>query len=54
MMSPSILSDTNPLIYVLNGNQDIAEYLDGKRFLLFIIPGIICYYHQCLCLQQAT
>ncbi len=27
----SIVSDTNPLIYLLNGSQKAASYLDGKQ-----------------------
>jgi predicted nucleic acid-binding protein len=36
----SIVSDTNPLIYLLNGSQKAAEYLDGKQVWISIITEL--------------
>jgi predicted nucleic acid-binding protein len=36
----SIISDTNPLIYLLNGNSDAADYLDGKQVWLSVISEL--------------
>jgi len=36
----SILSDTNPLIYLLNGNREIEKYLDGKQVWISFITEL--------------
>jgi hypothetical protein len=36
----SIVSDTNPLIYLLNGNLKAAEYLDGKQVWISVITEL--------------
>ncbi len=36
----SIVSDTNPLIYLLNGNTLAAEYLDGKQVWVSVISEL--------------
>jgi hypothetical protein len=36
----SILSDTNPLIYLLDGNKEVAEYLDGKQVWISAITEL--------------
>ena len=40
MSGISILSDTNPLIYVLNGNREVADYLDGKQIWVSAITEL--------------
>ena len=39
----SIVSDTNPLIYVLNGSEKAAEYLDGKQIWISAISELELY-----------
>lgn len=36
----SIVSDTNPLIYLLHGNLNAAEYLDGKQVWISVITEL--------------
>jgi predicted nucleic acid-binding protein len=36
----SVVSDTNPLIYLLDGNRDVAEYLDGKHVWVSVITEL--------------
>jgi predicted nucleic acid-binding protein len=36
----SVVSDTNPLIYLLDGNLAAAEYLDGKQVWISIISEL--------------
>jgi len=36
----SILSDTNPLIYLLDGNKEVADYLDGKQVWISAITEL--------------
>jgi predicted nucleic acid-binding protein len=36
----SILSDTNPLIYLLDGNKEVAEYIDGKQVWISAITEL--------------
>ena len=36
----SIVSDTNPLIYLLNGSEKAAAYLDGKQILISVITEL--------------
>ena len=36
----SIVSDTNPLIYLLNGNREVANYLDGKQVWVSVITEL--------------
>ena len=35
-----ILCDTNPLIYLLDGNRDIAQFLDNKQIYLSVITEL--------------
>ena len=35
-----IVCDTNPMIYLLDGNQNIAELLDGKQIYLSVITEL--------------
>ena len=35
-----ILCDTNPLIYLLDGNRDIARFLDNKQIYLSVITEL--------------
>lgn len=39
----SILSDTNPLIYLLDGNVEVAEFLDEKQVWLSVISELELY-----------
>ena len=36
----SIVCDTNPLIYLLNGSQKAASYLDGKQIWISVISEL--------------
>ena len=36
----SIVSDTNPLIYVLNGSEKAAEYLNDKQIWISVISEL--------------
>ena len=36
----SIVSDTNPLIYLLSGNREAANYLDGKQVWISVISEL--------------
>ena len=36
----SIVSDTNPLIYLLNGSQKAASYLYGKQVWISVISEL--------------
>ena len=40
MSGINIFSDTNPLIYLLNGNDDIANILDGKVVWISVISEL--------------
>lgn len=40
MSGISILSDTNPLIYLLDGNKEVAEYIDGKQVWISAITEL--------------
>jgi predicted nucleic acid-binding protein len=35
-----IVCDTNPLIYLLDGNRDIARFLDNKQIYLSVITEL--------------
>ena len=35
-----ILCDTNPLIYLLDGNRDVAQFLDNKQIYLSVITEL--------------
>jgi len=43
MTGVSIVSDTNPLIYLLNGDLKAAEYLDGKQVWISVITELELY-----------
>lgn len=36
----SIVSDTNPLIYLLDGNKTVAEFLDQKQVWVSVISEL--------------
>jgi predicted nucleic acid-binding protein len=36
----NLVSDTNPLIYLLNGNIKAAQYLDGKQVWISVITEL--------------
>ncbi len=36
----SVLADTNPLIYLLDGNVEVAEFLDEKQVWLSVISEL--------------
>ena len=36
----SIMCDTNPLIYLLDGNKDIAQFLDNKQLYISVITEL--------------
>ncbi len=40
MSGISIVSDTNPLIYLLDGNAEVAEYLDEKQVWISVISEL--------------
>ncbi len=40
MTGISIVSDTNPLIYLLSGNKDVADYLEGKHVWISVITEL--------------
>jgi predicted nucleic acid-binding protein len=40
MSGISIVSDTNPLIYLLNGSEKAAEYLNGKQIWISAISEL--------------
>ena len=40
MSGISIVSDTNPLIYLLNGNLEAAKYLDEKQVWVSVISEL--------------
>ncbi|MCF8308888.1 MAG: type II toxin-antitoxin system VapC family toxin [Bacteroidales bacterium] len=35
-----IIADTNPIIYLLSGSQEVAEYLDGKQVWISVISEL--------------
>lgn len=39
----SVVSDTNPLIYLLNGSEKAAEYLNGKQIWISAITELELY-----------
>jgi predicted nucleic acid-binding protein len=43
MNGVSIVSDTNPLIYLLNGSKKAASYLDGKQVWISAISELELY-----------
>lgn len=47
-----ILCDTNPLIYLLDGNRDIARFLDGKQIYLSVITELELFGKQNLSVQD--
>ena len=40
MNGNSIVSDTNPLIYLLDGKKKAADYLDGKQVWISVISEL--------------
>jgi len=47
-----IVSDTNPLIYLLDGNRDIARFLDGKQIYVSVITELEMFGKQGLSFQD--
>jgi len=47
-----IVSDTNPLIYLLDGNRDIARFLDGKQIYVSVITELEMFGKQGLSIQD--
>ena len=47
-----IVCDTNPLIYLLDGNRDIARFLDSKQIYLSIITELELFGKQNLSFQD--
>ncbi len=39
----SIVSDINPLIYLLSGNRFAADYLDGKQVWISVVSELELY-----------
>ena len=48
-----ILCDTNPLIYLLDGNRDIARFLNGKQLYLSVITELELFGKQNLSAQDS-
>jgi predicted nucleic acid-binding protein len=40
MSGVRIVCDTNPLIYLLDGNKDVATFLDGKQIYMSVISEL--------------
>ncbi len=36
----SLICDTNPLVYLLDGNEDVASFLDGKQVWISFISEL--------------
>jgi predicted nucleic acid-binding protein len=47
-----IVCDTNPLIYLLDGNRDIARFLDNKQIYLSVITELELFGKQNLSFQD--
>ncbi len=47
-----IICDTNPLIYLLDGNKEIAKFLDGKQIYVSIITELELFGKQNLSIQE--
>jgi predicted nucleic acid-binding protein len=47
-----IVCDTNPLIYLLDGNKDIARFLDNKQIYLSVITELELFGKQNLSFQD--
>jgi predicted nucleic acid-binding protein len=47
-----IVCDTNPLIYLLDGNRDVARFLDGKQIYLSVITELELFGKQNLSTQD--
>jgi len=47
-----IFCDTNPLVYLLDGNRDIAKLLDGKQLYLSVITELELFGKQNLSFQD--
>ena len=48
-----ILCDTNPLIYLLDGNIDVAQFLDNKQIYLSVITELELFGKPNLSFQNA-
>jgi predicted nucleic acid-binding protein len=47
-----MVCDTNPLIYLLDGNRDIARFLNGKQLYLSVITELELFGKQNLSAQD--
>jgi len=47
-----IVCDTNPLVYLLDGNRDIARFLDGQQIYLSVISELELFGKQNLSFQD--
>jgi predicted nucleic acid-binding protein len=47
-----IICDTNPLVYLLDGNRDIARFLDGQQIYLSVISELELFGKQNLSFQD--
>jgi len=48
----SIICDTNPLIYLLDGNKPIAQFLDNKQLYLSVITELELFGKQNLSIYE--
>ena len=48
-----IVCDTNPLIYLLDGNRDVARFLDNKQIYLSVITELELFGKPNLSVQDA-
>lgn len=48
----SIVSDTNPLIYLLNGSEKAANYLNGKQVWISVITELELFGKKGLTLEE--
>ncbi len=48
-----IICDTNPLIYLLDGNKDLAQFLDNKQIYLSIVTELELFGKQNLSTQES-
>jgi len=50
----SIVSDTNPLIYLLNGSEKAADYLNGKQVWISVITELELFGKKGLTLEEKS
>jgi predicted nucleic acid-binding protein len=49
-----LVCDTNPLIYLLDGNQPLAEFLDNKQIYVSVITELELFSKQNYCCLLKT